>query len=293
MPARDLDLTDPDTGQAVAAAPTLRPTPSLGDIVDYPPGATWGPRTLRDHEVVWLLDGTCRWWTADARHDLAPGDVLVIPPGVRDALAWAAERPSRMGFVHFDLDPPLGAPLLRSLPDLDPVRPLLRHTVHLLTAPAPPTAALAAETLRTALLLLVTGAAEVPRDDLSPPLAAVAAELRRRWAGGVMPPVPVAALARAAALSPRQMGRVFAAETGRTPAAAVEALRLRTAGLLLERTNLPVAEVARTCGYTSPYHFSRRFRAAYGVAPRDARGLAPPPHPPGLHRLARAVWPDG
>jgi AraC-like DNA-binding protein len=33
----------------------------------------------------------------------------------------------------------------------------------------------------------------------------------------------------------------------------------------------PIAVIARRCGFTDPTHFSRRFRAAYGVTPREWR----------------------
>ncbi|MFE3644306.1 helix-turn-helix domain-containing protein [Streptomyces sp. NPDC059169] len=36
---------------------------------------------------------------------------------------------------------------------------------------------------------------------------------------------------------------------------------------------LPVSAVAARCGFTSPSHFTRRFRAAYGVTPREWRRL--------------------
>ena len=41
--------------------------------------------------------------------------------------------------------------------------------------------------------------------------------------------------------------------------------------LLLARTDLTVQEVARTSGFASPYHFSRAFRAAYGLPPSRVR----------------------
>ena len=35
----------------------------------------------------------------------------------------------------------------------------------------------------------------------------------------------------------------------------------------------PIATVARQCGFTDPTHFSRRFREAYGMSPREWRRL--------------------
>ncbi|MFB7037554.1 MULTISPECIES: AraC family transcriptional regulator [unclassified Streptomyces] len=56
----------------------------------------------------------------------------------------------------------------------------------------------------------------------------------------------------------------------------VIAERLETACRLLVAPNhagLPVSAVAARCGFTSPSHFTRRFRAAYGVTPREWRRL--------------------
>ncbi|MFD8009480.1 helix-turn-helix domain-containing protein [Streptomyces sp. NPDC058955] len=52
--------------------------------------------------------------------------------------------------------------------------------------------------------------------------------------------------------------------------------RLESACRLLaspRHAGLPVAAVAARCGFSSPSHFGRRFRAAYGVTPRDWRRL--------------------
>ncbi|MEV7082993.1 helix-turn-helix domain-containing protein [Streptomyces sp. NPDC093516] len=38
-----------------------------------------------------------------------------------------------------------------------------------------------------------------------------------------------------------------------------------------------VASVARAWGFTDPSHFTRRFRAAYGVTPRRLRAALPGP----------------
>ena len=37
---------------------------------------------------------------------------------------------------------------------------------------------------------------------------------------------------------------------------------------------LSILEIATRWGFVSPAHFSRTFRAAYGVSPRDARAAA-------------------
>jgi AraC-like DNA-binding protein len=54
-------------------------------------------------------------------------------------------------------------------------------------------------------------------------------------------PLTVEQLAEAARLSPRQFTRAFRAETGQSPARAVENLRLEAARYMLEQGRLPVS----------------------------------------------------
>jgi hypothetical protein len=68
----------------------------------YPPGASYGPRTLSDFELVWLTTGSAQWRGGERAHlRLAPGDLLLIPPGTRDEFRWDREVPTRHGYVHF------------------------------------------------------------------------------------------------------------------------------------------------------------------------------------------------
>lgn len=94
-------------------------------------------------------------------------------------------------------------------------------------------------------------------------------------------PVPVEELAEVANLSPRQFSRVFAAETGQSPAKAVEGLRLEAARLLVEQSRHPLEVVARETGFRDRRHLREVFLRGYGVAPqvvrRHARGAAHAP----------------
>ncbi|WP_344457784.1 GlxA family transcriptional regulator [Actinocorallia aurantiaca] len=77
----------------------------------------------------------------------------------------------------------------------------------------------------------------------------------------------VPALAERAAMSPRHFARLFARETGLTPGAYVESVRVETARRLLESTALPVDVIARTCGFGTPETMHRSFRRRISVTP--------------------------
>ena len=55
----------------------------------------------------------------------------------------------------------------------------------------------------------------------------------------------------------------------RTPQAYVESCRLEYAKRLLETTNASVKEASYAAGFAYPLYFSRRFRRAYGLPPRE------------------------
>ncbi|MEV7601873.1 GlxA family transcriptional regulator [Kitasatospora sp. NPDC089797] len=100
------------------------------------------------------------------------------------------------------------------------------------------------------------------------------ADLRglRRWIGDHLDAdLSVPVLAARLTMSERHFARVFRAETGTTPGAYVEELRLEAARRLLERTDHPLPGVARACGFGSVETLHRVFRDHLGATPGDYR----------------------
>jgi transcriptional regulator GlxA family with amidase domain len=81
-------------------------------------------------------------------------------------------------------------------------------------------------------------------------------------------------LAEQAAMSPRHFARAFAAETGLTPAKAVERLRLEAARLRVETTHEPIDRVAEAAGFGDPERMRRAFLRAFGQPPQALRRAA-------------------
>jgi transcriptional regulator GlxA family with amidase domain len=81
-------------------------------------------------------------------------------------------------------------------------------------------------------------------------------------------------LADAACLSPRQFGRAFLAETGQTPAKAVERLRAEAARLRLETGQEPIELIARGVGFADPERMRRAFLRVFGQPPQALRRVA-------------------
>jgi len=85
-------------------------------------------------------------------------------------------------------------------------------------------------------------------------------------------------LADAARLSPRQFSRAFQAETGQSPAKAVENLRVEAARLMMEEGRHPIDVVAHQTGFADRDRMRRAFLRAFGQPPqvirRNARAAA-------------------
>jgi transcriptional regulator GlxA family with amidase domain len=81
-------------------------------------------------------------------------------------------------------------------------------------------------------------------------------------------------LATVANLSPRQFSRAFRAETGQSPAKAVENLRVEAARLMMEQGQLPIDIVARETGFADRERMRRAFLRAFGQPPQAIRRAA-------------------
>jgi transcriptional regulator GlxA family with amidase domain len=86
--------------------------------------------------------------------------------------------------------------------------------------------------------------------------------------------LPVERLADRAAMSPRHFARAFAAETGMTPAKAVERLRLEAAREAVEASSTPIDRVAAVTGFGDPERMRRAFIRAFGQPPQALRRAA-------------------
>ena len=75
-------------------------------------------------------------------------------------------------------------------------------------------------------------------------------------------------LASAANLSPRQFSRVFHAETGQSPAKAIESLRVESARLMMETGRHSIDVVATDTGFGDRERMRRAFIRAFGQPPQ-------------------------
>ncbi|MFA7263301.1 MAG: GlxA family transcriptional regulator [Caulobacter sp.] len=84
-------------------------------------------------------------------------------------------------------------------------------------------------------------------------------------------PLTVAELADRAGMSERNFARAFAAQTGFTPAKAIERLRVEAARALLDSQPLQVEDVALETGFGDAERMRRAFIRAFGQPPQALR----------------------
>ncbi len=82
---------------------------------------------------------------------------------------------------------------------------------------------------------------------------------------------PMEAMAAAVGLSTRQFGRVFLAETGQTPARAVERLRAEAARPRIEDGDEPLEHIAASVGFGQAERMRQAFVKLYGQSPQSLR----------------------
>ncbi len=91
-------------------------------------------------------------------------------------------------------------------------------------------------------------------------------------------PVSPSVLASDVGMSTRQLERLFRKYMNRSPKRFYMELRLKKARNLLLQTDMSVINVALACGFASPSHFSKCYRASFQTTPYRERGAnANPP----------------
>lgn len=241
-------------------------------LADYPPGATFGPRRMRDYEFVWLLRGSAVWTVDDDQQLLRPGMLALAQPGVVDQYQWDPDRASTHAYVHFGLTgvdhlrP--GWPTVRSFAALPVLDGICHYLLQLAGDRSPESAARADQLLGLMVDVFVSGPVlSRGHPGLPQIVITIADRVRMDWDRNGIRPISVDQLAGFADVSNGHLHRVFREHVGLAPGRALELIRLARAATTLRRSSASITEVAALTGFANPYHFSRRFSGTYGVPP--------------------------
>jgi len=265
----------------------LYPDPPHG-VATYPPGATFGPRQMREYEFVWLISGDAEYIVDGTKHPAPQGAFVLCKPGTTDEFVWDRRRRTQHGFLHFDVDgkkiglPPRDRwPVVVPPPNGEMLEPLFRYTLSHIRHGDRIAIAVAVELM---LRIFVAGGQRNEAFEIETPPDAVSKaidHLHQALEADASQPITLDDLAAAACVTPEHLCRLFKRATGRSPMMAVRLARLDRASTLLTRTNFSIGQIAELCGFASQFHFARLFRAGYGCTPSALRqnvrsGKTPP-----------------
>ncbi len=266
-----------------------------------PPGFRRNPYFIYEHEFIYVVTGEARYQIGKTVYRLAPGDLLLVPPGVITSSWNDFAAPLRFLAVHFDFHFCGG---YQSLPLRSTKRTASELSkIHKLPATAPtlllPRKVNVANEPRVKLLF-ERMIAEVANKARGHELAAKACLLellvflqRRDFHEQPAPKQPHHAvelairfleshynrplrlndIATAARLNPIYLERLFKRVIGHSPMIYLSRLRVGRAKHLLCRAGMTVKEVASAVGFEDAGYFTRVFQKFEGMSPMHYRRM--------------------
>ena len=276
---------------SLSLPPTLTSRPRgwpgfCADLHDWPSGGDFTSPAHEDDIIAVRLSGTV--WLRQERHGLVDerlatvGNVTVHPRAFESVWTW--DRPGAILIMRMatrllleaaeatTISPPPTTRLRNCFGVRDP---FVEHIAGLFAAelatPAHPAQPLIAETLACALAGHLVHRFERRATRAAGDVGKLEGRVVRRVVEYITEhvgePITLDQLARLAAVSRFHFARAFKRTIGTSPMAYVERARLERARQLVERGDLPLAEIAAAVGYTDQSHFTRRFRRAFGCTP--------------------------
>lgn len=103
--------------------------------------------------------------------------------------------------------------------------------------------------------------------DLHSPISRILQDME----ANISNPLSAQHLAKRAGVSVRVLSRVLGARVGEPPMRHYRKIRLQAARNSLFYSDLPIQDIAHSCGFASPEVFSRTFKDHFGLSPREFR----------------------
>jgi len=240
-----------------------------------------------DFEFVWLIAGDAEYRFEGTTVTAPESSIVLCRPG-EDYFRWDPDQRTRHAYFHFNVvgipsDWPRISqwPLVRVPPEGDVLRPMFRHMLTWQMRGDQLIRQLTAGHMLAAFLTGQIATQEVSHDKLPDAVEMALHHLYKSLDEDPAKAIGLDDLADAGAVTPEHLCRLFKASTGLSPAETVRLARLDRAAVLLARSNYAVGQIAEFCGFASQFHFSRRFKEAFGMSPRDLRkklaeGMTPP-----------------
>jgi len=245
------------------------------------PGGVCGPRTQPDYQLVVIHSGSLDLRLDGRKIAVDAGHAILLSPNRREHFLFSREVETRHSWCAVS-------------PNAVPVK--MRRLFRSITEPAPFGSHLAtllklgktassnspgnepledSYFLGLGLALLSGFAFQVQtgrkiRNPAEEALARLDDFVSREYAS----PLKLADLSAAAGVSRQHLMKLFRERDWPTPTQYLYEKRLETALDWLSHTGLSIEEIALRCGFANAFHFSRKFRHAYGKSPRAWRTQA-------------------
>ena len=252
----------------------------FGEVV-YAPGGVCGPRIQRHYQLVVIHSGGLDLRLDDEAITVAPGQAILLSPNHHEYFQFSRTRETHHSWCA--IKPTSVSMKLRQLfGSLRKPAPFDSHLATLLKfGQTVFTNALPDKTLEDGFSLglglsLLSGFAlaaqtgGVVKSSSDEALARMEDFVCREYDK----PLRLEDMATAAGVSRQHLLKLFRERQWPTPTDYLYKKRMEAAVDLLAQTGLAISEISERCGFANPFHFSRKFRQAYGQSPRAWRAQA-------------------
>ena len=261
------------------------------------PKADLGYHAHTFYEINFILAGEGTHYMGDRIIPAGRGDVFVIPPNHRHAYRGASDDFRIYNLIFHPRFFEMYLPSLRRLPgfsDLFEVEPLMRATggafyhirledeilagirthldgLHALDQKYETSALIASCAAMTIIAILCEEyeRSRTTKDNADTYFVRSLSMIFER----LSEPLTIDLLAEAAHLSRSSFLRKFGETVGMSPHRFIQKERIKSAGLLLKSTDMPIVRIASEVGFYDVSHFTRVFTAAVGYTPAEYRRI--------------------
>ncbi|MBQ7661446.1 MAG: helix-turn-helix domain-containing protein [Clostridia bacterium] len=235
--------------------------PVMGGIQQCSAGYTYGPAIRRYYIVEYILSGKGVYTVGGVAHAAGAGECFIIRPYEAHLLRADGDDPWHYVWLGFTTELPLpGILALQYVFDGTPAKDLF-----LSLATAPPRTVADYSALIYTILTRYAAPHAATEDAPHTPVASAIAMIKKEYAT-----IKVQTLADRLYLNRSYFSAQFKKETGKTPKAYIDELRMSAAVMMMTELGYTVGQAALATGYSDVLCFSKMYKRRFGVAPRES-----------------------
>ena len=256
----------------------LRITPREGyfGVSRSAPGSSHGPHMKQGIQFLAMLSGSLEMEVAGETRHLLPGNMALLLPQRAVNFRFDAQQESRHSWCQLDFDeiPPGLHRYLNSLAPQLPVDPQMEEMMELgvsITGSRHINNHRVLIELAQTLLHYYSALGALEEDARPRAMPRGLRQACRYISTHYQQPLALEDIAQHAHCSVNHLINLFKHYLNTTPARYLRQVRINQSEVLLKHTQQSVNKIAEQCGFISPFHFSRVFKAAHALSPRQFR----------------------